>query len=505
MKDAAPSSPRQASQPTPRASKPQQFVDITKETEGSHLEDKNGANLAIQDGNERNCVELVGGSGGERDNSNGLLVAIQTMGEKIMSNGGSLYSSHFSPAGDDDISHMAVAPGDDESIDSIEGSEDKLFIEDGKEVDNKEAGDYDVTCTDEGKGDDIDVVEDAKTDRYGFRIKKRGSERGLTDLSRQGVELSEAEIKARRKKEGKRLVKWIKMIKQWEFTLSSRREKLKRRIRKGIPDAVRGKIWLDLLAGEVDKWRISHPTSKLDEKIRNGGVEEFVRCEIEKDVDRTFPNHEMFERKDADGQRSLRTILTRYAALDVEVGYCQGMGFVAAMMLTYMTEEDAFYCLVAVLNRPEAPYRLMYCPGLKEMSRFLSVFGDLGCFYLPKLWDHLKKQNVHQNMYLPEWVMTVFTRNFSFEFVTRVWDIFIYEGMKILYRVCLGLLKSIEDELLSSEFDHIMVLIRNIPQSVDVESFLTATWSIPLHRSQIDDFNRTYDKKMSKSSSLNMI
>jgi hypothetical protein len=40
----------------------------------------------------------------------------------------------------------------------------------------------------------------------------------------------------------------------------------------------------------------------------------------------------------------------RYACLDPEVGYCQGMAFIAALFLTYMPEDYAFYCFYATLN-----------------------------------------------------------------------------------------------------------------------------------------------------------
>ena len=72
--------------------------------------------------------------------------------------------------------------------------------------------------------------------------------------------------------------------------------------------------------------------------------------QIGRDVDRTFPQHEMFYHDGGPGQESLRRLLTWYAALDPEVGYCQGMGFIAALLLSYMIEEDAFYCLYAVLT-----------------------------------------------------------------------------------------------------------------------------------------------------------
>eukprot|EP00952_Eustigmatos_sp_NYUAD-ZCMA_P014122 55401-Eustigmatos_ZCMA.PRE.1 len=37
------------------------------------------------------------------------------------------------------------------------------------------------------------------------------------------------------------------------------------------------------------------------------------------------------------GQSRLRRVLHAYSRIDPEVGYCQGMGFVTAMLLTYFT------------------------------------------------------------------------------------------------------------------------------------------------------------------------
>jgi hypothetical protein len=43
-----------------------------------------------------------------------------------------------------------------------------------------------------------------------------------------------------------------------------------------------------------------------------------------------------------------------------------------------------------------------------------------------------------------QWFMTVYSNSFPFDLVTRVWDIFWYEGWKIMYRVALALLKAHE-------------------------------------------------------------
>ena len=37
--------------------------------------------------------------------------------------------------------------------------------------------------------------------------------------------------------------------------------------------------------------------------------------------------------------------------------------------------------------------------------------------------------------YFTEWAMTIFTRGFSFDLVTRVWDVFLNEGIYRIYRL----------------------------------------------------------------------
>jgi len=46
------------------------------------------------------------------------------------------------------------------------------------------------------------------------------------------------------------------------------------------------------------------------------------------------------------GQSRLRRVLKAYSTYDREIGYCQGMNFIAAMFLTLMSEEQAFWMLV---------------------------------------------------------------------------------------------------------------------------------------------------------------
>lgn len=97
-------------------------------------------------------------------------------------------------------------------------------------------------------------------DRYGFYV---------SDDFHTSLLVSEEETIQRREKEAERTTKWIKMIKNWDNVVITRKEKLKRRVRKGVPDHVRGFVWTKLSDASI--YRAKYPklgaidVSALDE------------------------------------------------------------------------------------------------------------------------------------------------------------------------------------------------------------------------------------------------
>ena len=68
--------------------------------------------------------------------------------------------------------------------------------------------------------------------------------------------------------------------------------------------------------------------------------------QIDLDVNRTYRDNEMFRERYNSRQQALFYVLAAYSVYNTEVGYCQGMSQIAALLLMYFQEEEeAFWAL----------------------------------------------------------------------------------------------------------------------------------------------------------------
>jgi len=81
---------------------------------------------------------------------------------------------------------------------------------------------------------------------------------------------------------------------------------------------------------------------------------------------RTFPSHPYFSAQLGHGQLCLFNILKAYSVLDEEVGYCQGLSFVAGILLMHMKEQDAFDTLKFMMYTLHV--RKQYRPDMQDLQ-----------------------------------------------------------------------------------------------------------------------------------------
>ncbi|XP_076473101.1 TBC1 domain family member 10A-like [Babylonia areolata] len=234
----------------------------------------------------------------------------------------------------------------------------------------------------------------------------------------------------------KREIKWLDMFENWEKWMSKRFKKVKDRCRKGIPPAVRARAWQYLCGG---KFQMELNPGKYEEYLRQTGDPKNLD-DITKDLHRQFPNHEMFLSKGGYGQTDLFCVLKAYTLHNPQDGYCQAQAPIAAVLLMHMPAEQAFWCLVAICDKYVTGY---FSPGLEAIQLDGEVLFGLVKKTSPAIYKHLKKQSVDPIMYMTEWFMCLFTRNLSWGCVLRLWDIFFCEGVKVLFRTALLVLRTV--------------------------------------------------------------
>ncbi|KAL1023996.1 hypothetical protein UPYG_G00050040 [Umbra pygmaea] len=158
------------------------------------------------------------------------------------------------------------------------------------------------------------------------------------------------------------------------------------------------------------------------------------------DLGRTFPTHPYFQAQLGAGQLSLYNLLKAYSLLDPEVGYCQGLSFIAGVLLLHMAEEEAFNMLKF----------LMYDMGLRKQYRPDMIILQIQMYQLSRLlhdyhrdmYVHLEQHEIGPSLYAAPWFLTAFASHFPLGFVARVFDMLFLQGSEVIFKVSLSLLGS---------------------------------------------------------------
>ena len=137
--------------------------------------------------------------------------------------------------------------------------------------------------------------------------------------------------------------------------------------------------------------------------------------------------------------------LRAYSKHNVEVGYVQGMGFISALLLTYMEEEETFWILNSMIEKYQM--ESFFLAGFPGLERAFYILMSLIKKHLRKVYDLLVKYQMCPSMFASQWFITVFSVNLRYEVLVRVFDVFLLEGQKIMYRIAYGILKLNEGKI----------------------------------------------------------
>jgi hypothetical protein len=200
---------------------------------------------------------------------------------------------------------------------------------------------------------------------------------------------------------------------------------VERRILKGIPDSCRSRAWHLM----VDpKCEISGKRRSVDHYYVKGVPESDHVIQV--DIPRTMPRVPMFAKNDA--RERLYRVLRAYSNADPELGYFQGMAFWAAMLLTYMTEEDAFWSFWQIM-RGKHKLRNFFLDSFQNLRLINKVWDTILATLYPKFWENLTRLEIDHMLYTPGWFLTGFqTMDIPTPFKLRVFDRILGFGTRAL-------------------------------------------------------------------------
>lgn len=110
--------------------------------------------------------------------------------------------------------------------------------------------------------------------------------------------------------------KWVKMLSKWDS--KSTKEKLQKRIYKGVPDKVRALVWTKLLnLSEIMSDKKN--ANKYHEMLELARMHSTEARQIDSDVNRQFRENIFFRERYNQRQRSLFNVLVAYSMWNSEV------------------------------------------------------------------------------------------------------------------------------------------------------------------------------------------
>ncbi|XP_044796008.1 TBC1 domain family member 2A isoform X4 [Bubalus kerabau] len=220
---------------------------------------------------------------------------------------------------------------------------------------------------------------------------------------------------------------------------------LKQLLRAGVPHEHRPRVWRWLIRLRVQ--HLQAPGCYQALLSRGQACKHSAARQIELDLNRTFPNNKHFTCPTSSFPDKLRRVLLAFSWQNPTIGYCQGLNRLAAIALLVLDEEEsAFWCLVAIVETiMPADY---YSKTLLASQVDQRVLQDLLLEKLPRLMAHLGQRHVDLSFITFNWFLVVFADSLISNILLQVWDAFLYEGIKVVFRYALAIFKYNEEALL---------------------------------------------------------
>ena len=216
-----------------------------------------------------------------------------------------------------------------------------------------------------------------------------------------------------------------------------------------MPDHLRGEIWY-YLSGAAEAQAAS---STSYQEYSTMEVDPDVKRMVALDLPRTFANNPLFnmtEGKETPYVSMLRSILYATSQIRCDIKYCQGLNYLAALLLLIQKDEEvAFWTLNAIMDHlfPQDYFNEQLTGARIDQMVLEMLLSKQN----PELTETLRNAGMELVVFTLPWFICLFINTLPFITVMRVWDVIMFEGDKALIRIALALISIGERQLNSCQ------------------------------------------------------
>ncbi|KAF7294733.1 Rab-GAP TBC domain-containing protein [Mycena indigotica] len=275
--------------------------------------------------------------------------------------------------------------------------------------------------------------------------------------------------------------KWLTLIGIVSPAQAKKSKKVKKLLMDGsVPSSVRFLVWLLLTDGKGKA--IPGVYAQLGKRARVAALDI-----IERDVQRCFADHPHMH----SSQSSLVTLLQAYLTMVPDVQYSRGLTLIAGHLLALSPEEDAFWIFVSVMDSYLRPY---FSSSTTQLEVDASLFSRALEANDPQLGKKiLVELGINPVDLCRPWFSTLFSDALPLEYLNRVWDLFLFEGIPFLFRVSLALFHCCRRRLLEARSpDALFDILAQPPTPPSPDALITMALAVKL---KDDDIRKSREKQ----------
>ena len=207
--------------------------------------------------------------------------------------------------------------------------------------------------------------------------------------------------------------------------------------------------------------------------------------QIKKDLHRTFPSSLIMKTERI--QSKLKNVLRAFSNYEPKVKYYQGMNFIVGFFLFHCDEHVAFWLFVSLFE--EYNYRAIFMNDFSGLKFHVSKVQSILNKYSPKLYEALTNCGVNFEIFMIEWLYSLFSSIIPLELLMNFYKGFFCEGWKFFYKMCISIITNAKGNFNGPEEVYIVFKFGTLDDKV-TDEFTNQYWKTIIHNAyfiNIDD------------------